>query len=130
MLDLCDEVMGEPAERGHRFDWLLGDPGESGRQQKLPVDAYWPGHQLVVDYRGPLRDRPNQLFDKPGTPTVSGVDRSEQRDLYDMRRDAEIPTHGLRLVVIRPADLDADDRGNLRRNRESDLVAVQALLKS
>jgi hypothetical protein len=33
------------------------------------------------------------------------VERGEQRALYDARRDAEIPAHGLRLLVIRPADL-------------------------
>ena len=27
VLDLCDAILGEPASRQHRFDWLVGDPG-------------------------------------------------------------------------------------------------------
>jgi hypothetical protein len=34
----------------------------------------------------------------------------------------------LRLVVIRPADLDVDGRGRLRRNQEADLVALRKIL--
>ncbi|MEU9453096.1 hypothetical protein [Streptomyces sp. NPDC048277] len=67
-------------------------------------------------------------FDKPDRLTVSGVHRGEQRALYDARRDAEIPAHGLRLIVIRPADLDADGRGRLRRNQEADLAALKRIL--
>ncbi|MFF3713963.1 hypothetical protein [Streptomyces phaeochromogenes] len=66
--------------------------------------------------------------DRPDRLTVSGVHRGEQRALNDARRDAEIPAHGLRLVVIRPADLDADGRGRLRRDRKADLVALRAIL--
>lgn len=43
VVGLCDQVLGETALTQHKFDWLLGDPGESGRRVKLPVDAYWPG---------------------------------------------------------------------------------------
>ena len=39
--------------------------------------------------------------------TVSGVHRGEQRRRYDERRDREIPANGLRLLVIKPDDLDA-----------------------
>ncbi|MFE1230235.1 hypothetical protein [Streptomyces sp. NPDC058745] len=128
IVGLCNQILGESALSQHRFDWLLGDPGAGGRQVRLPVDAYWPGHQLVVEYRELQHDQPMPHFDKPDRLTVSGVHRGEQRALYDARRDKEIPTHGLRLVVIRPADLDADSRGRLRRNEEADLVALTKLL--
>ncbi|WP_306368156.1 hypothetical protein [Nocardiopsis sp. CC223A] len=128
VIGLCDEVLGETGTRQHRFDWLLGDPGANGRRVRLPVDSYWPGRRLVVEYRELQHDRPMPHFDKPDKLTVSGVHRGEQRALYDRRRDTEIPAHDLRLVVIRPADLDADGRGRLRRNRESDLEAVRGLL--
>ena len=128
VVDLCNRLLGERALTQHKFDWLLGDPGAGGRRAKLPVDAYWPGHQLVVEYRELQHDQPMPHFDKPDRITVSGVHRGEQRALYDARRDAEIPAHGLRLVVIRPADLDGDGRGRLRRNREADLVALRAIL--
>ncbi|MGW1785946.1 hypothetical protein ACWCQQ_43740 [Streptomyces sp. NPDC002143] len=128
VVGLCDQVLGEAASPQHKFDWLLGDPGANGRQVKLPVDAYWPGHQLVVEYRELQHDQPTSHFDKPDKLTVSGVHRGEQRALYDARRDTEIPAHGLRLVVIRPADLDADGRGRLRRNQKADLAALRTIL--
>lgn len=128
VVGLCNHVLGEEALTQHRFDWLLGDPGARGRRVRLPVDAYWPGHRLVVEYRELQHDRPVPHFDKPDRLTVSGVHRGEQRALYDARRDTEIPAHGLRLVVVRPADLDADGRGRLRRDREADLAALRKAL--
>ncbi|WP_406175884.1 hypothetical protein [Streptomyces sp. NBC_00996] len=128
VVDLCNEVLGETALTQHKFDWLLGDPGAGGRQARLPVDAYWSGHQLVVEYRELQHDQPMPHFDKPDRLTISGVHRGEQRALYDARRDTEIPAHGLRLVVIRPTDLDADTRGRLRRNREADIAALSKIL--
>ncbi|MFJ5831457.1 hypothetical protein [Streptomyces sp. NPDC093089] len=128
VVGLCNQVLGEVASTQHKFDWLLGDPGAGGRRARLPVDAYWPGHRLVVEYRELQHDQPTPHFDKPDRMTVSGVHRGEQRALYDARRDSEIPAHGLRLVVVRPADLDADTRGRLRRNAEADLAALRALL--
>ncbi|MFE5879598.1 hypothetical protein [Streptomyces hydrogenans] len=128
VVGLCSKVLGEAALTQHKFDWLLGDPGTSGRQAKLPVDAYWPGHQLVVEYRELQHGQSMPHFDKPDRLTVSGVHRGEQRALYDARRDAEIPAHGLRLVVVRPANLDADSRGRLRRSTASDLAALKKIL--
>lgn len=130
MLDLCDQVIGQPGLRQHRFDWLLGDPARDGRQVRLPVDGFWPDSKLVVEYRELQHDRPNRHFDKPDRMTVSGVHRGVQRALYDARRDELIPVHGLRLVVIRPSDLVATSRGKLKRVPDSDLAVVTTLLGS
>jgi len=40
VLDLCDRALAETGRRQHRFEWLLGDPGASGRRAGLPVDGY------------------------------------------------------------------------------------------
>ncbi|MGA5046005.1 hypothetical protein [Streptomyces arboris] len=128
VVGLCNRILGESALTQHRFDWLLGDPGAGGLRVKLPVDAYWPGHQLVVEYRELQHDQLTPHFDKPDRLTVSGVHRGKQRALYDARRDTGIPAQGLRLVIIRPSDLDADNRGRLRRSEESDLAALQKIL--
>ncbi len=128
VIGLCDRALGETGRRQHRFDWLLGDPGRSGRRVRLPVDACWPDAQLVVEYREQQHDRPVPHFDKPHRLTVSGVHRGLQRALYDRRRDVLTPPHGLRLVVITPADLDAPPRGRLRRSSDADLEAVARLL--
>ncbi|MGX1914808.1 hypothetical protein ACWIID_39210 [Streptomyces phaeochromogenes] len=128
VVDLCNRILGENASTQHGFDWLLGDPGKSGRRAKLPVDAYWPGHQLVVEYRELQHDQPMPHLNKPDRLTVSGVHRGEKRTLYDARRDPDIPAHGLRLIIVRPAHLDADGRGRLRRNESADLAALQKIL--
>lgn len=128
VLDLCDEVLKERGLRQHRFDWLLGDPGKSGRRAKLPVDGYWPEAKIVVEYRELQHGRPVPHFDKPDRLTVSGVHRGLQRAIYDARRDELIPKHGLRLVVIAPTQLAANARGRLLRHREADLTAIRNVL--
>lgn len=128
VVGLCNRGLSEQALTQHKFDWQLGDPGAGGRRAELPVDAYWPGHRLVVEYRELQHDQPVPHLDKPDRLTVSGVHRGEQRALYDARRDTEIPAHGPRLVVVRPADLDADGRGRLRRKQEADLAALRTML--
>lgn len=128
VIGLCDEVLGERARRQHRFDWLLGDPGAAATRAALPVDAYYPDHRLVVEYRERQHDEPVAHFDKPDVLTVSGVHRGEQRRIYDRRRDELIPSHGLRLVVIRSGDLASNKRGRLTRDRTGDLAALRAML--
>jgi len=130
VLDLCDEVLGEPGLRQHKFDWLLGDPNDAGHRRRLPVDGYWPGYQLVVEYRELQHDQPVPHFDKPGRLTVSGVDRRVQRALYDRRRDELIPAHGIRLIILRSSDLTSNSRGRLRRRRQPDLDAVRRHLSA
>ena len=130
VLDLCDQVLVETGRRQHRFDWLLGDPGASGKCVRLPVDSYWPNANLVVEYRERQHDQPLAHFDKPDRLTVSGVHRGLQRALYDARRDELIPAHGIRLIVVTPADLDATPRGRLRRNPDHDLKALAHILQS
>ncbi|MFN8074153.1 MAG: hypothetical protein U0Q15_01890 [Kineosporiaceae bacterium] len=127
VLDLCDEILGEKGLRQHRFDWLRGDPGRNARGTALPVDSYWPGHRLVVEYRERQHDEPVAHFDKPDRLTVSGVHRGLQRALYDARREELIPAHGLRLVVVRLADLASTTR-RLRRDADHDLEALRMLL--
>ena len=128
VIDLCDEVLGERARRQHHFDWLLGDPGAAGACAALPVDAYYPDHRLVVEYRERQHDEPVAHFDKPDVLTVSGVHRGEQRRIYDRRRDELIPSHGLRLVVIRSGNLASNKRGRPTRDRTGDLAALRAML--
>jgi len=126
VIDLCDEILGETAVRQHRFPWLCGDAGKNGKVVCLPVDAYYEGHKLVIEYRERQHDVPTPFFDRRHT--VSGVGRGAQRKLYDQRRESEIPKHDLQLVVIKPLDLDADARGRLNRNGDLDVEVIRRLL--
>jgi hypothetical protein len=126
VVDLCDELLGEHALRQHRFPWLIGDAGGDGRCRTLPVDAYYAERGLVVEYRERQHDEPMPFFDR--RQTVSGVGRGEQRRLYDRRREQEIPRHGLRLLVVRPRDLNCDGRQRLRRDAEHDRAALARML--
>lgn len=130
VLNLCDRVLGEVGSRQHRFEWLMGDPGRSGRRVRLPVDGYWASANLVVEYRERQHGQSVPHFDKPERLTVSGVHRGIQRALYDARREELIPQHGIRLVIITPADLDATSTGRLRRNEDHDIPAIQRILSA
>lgn len=77
IVDLCDSVLSKTALRQHRFPFLVGDAGKSGRNTPLPVDAYYPELALVVEYHEPQHSKPVGFFDS--RPTVSGVARGEQR---------------------------------------------------
>lgn len=130
VVDLCDEILNEKAKRQHTFEWLVGDPGLNGRGRRLPVDAFYSDHSLVVEYRERQHDEPIAHFDKPEVMTVSGVHRGKQRRRYDERREQQIPRHHLWLVVVKPSDLSLDRRGRLLRERSRDLGALRALLRS
>lgn len=107
VIDLCDELLGQAALRQHRFDFLRGDAGT-----RLPVDAYYPALHLVIEYKEPQRTRPTPFFDKPHRLTVSGVNRREQRSLYDQRRRDELPRHDINLLEISYDELSHTTRAD------------------
>jgi hypothetical protein len=126
VLDLCDRVLGVPASRQHRFEWLRGDLSQKrGTRSFLPVDGFWPGLSLVVEFAERQHTEAVPLFDR--RQTVSGVTRGEQRRIYDLRRVELIPAHGLRLVVI-PASAFPLRRGRIRREPAVDLEIARGLL--
>lgn len=128
VLDRIDAILGQASLREHRFDWLRGDPGRTGRSAHLPVDAYWPDFALVVEVYERQHDHPVAHFDKPERLTVSGVHRGEQRRLYDQRRRSAIPANGLTLLIVRTSQLAVDRRGRVLRDAEADSVALRALV--
>jgi hypothetical protein len=126
VIDLCDEVLGASALRQHRFDWLRGDarPGKQG--VRLPVDAYYPDRQLVVEYRERQHTESIPIMDR--RMTVSGVDRGTQRAIYDQRRRDVLPLHGIELVELSYADFAHGDDRRLCRRRDEDLAVVRGAL--
>jgi hypothetical protein len=113
MIDLCDEVLGQEALRQHCFSFLLGDPGVSGRRAALPVDAFYPALNLVVEYHERQHTERVGFFDD--RPTVSGVGRGEQRRRYDDYRRTLLPQHGYDLVCFTYGDFAHSSSKRLRR---------------
>ena len=127
VIDLCDECLNSIAQRQHCFDFLRGDPSEKlPKGRMLPVDAYYPALNLVVEYYERQHTESVKLFNKEKT--VSGVSRDEQRRIYDMRRKTVLPNHGINLVIISCTDFNLDGKKRIIRNKESDLNVVRKLL--
>lgn len=121
IIDLCDRVLGRTASRQHRFDFLLGDKGD-----KLPVDAYYPDLNLVVEYRERQHVEPVPFWDKKAT--ASGIPRGQQRPLYDQRRRDVLPRNGIDLVEFSYLDFKCDGRKRLVRDTEDNERVVREKL--
>jgi hypothetical protein len=107
VLELVDEIVGEPGWRDHRFRWLTEDQPEEGWRSPGPllaVDAYYPSRQLVVQYR-------------------------DRRQAGDRRREALIPKQRIALVTVTPEILATDRRGRIAQRHDEDVEALEALLE-
>lgn len=128
VIDLCDHLLGMKALRQWRFPFLLGDPGRNGRCIRLPVDAFYPEISLVVEYHERQHGESVPFFDR--RITAAGISRGEQRRLYDERRRAVLPEHGMRLAVICYSELAHTGARRLLREREYDGLAIVAALEA
>ena len=94
IIDLCDRVLGEAAKRQHKFDFLVGLPSQkSGKRRRLPVDAYYPGKHLVIEYHEYQHTNSVPLWNRI---TTCGLTRDAQRRRYDGFRRKLLPSccHG------------------------------------
>jgi hypothetical protein len=98
IIDLCDELLGLKAIRGHTFDALRGDPGKDGRRRFLPLDAFYPTLNLVIEYDERQHTETVAFFDKKNT--ISGIPRGEQRKKYDLIKRAYPAANQMHLVVF------------------------------
>jgi len=120
IIDLCDSILELCAKRQHRFDFLCGDTGS-----KLPVDAYYPEINLVIEYHEKQHTEPVAFWDNKQT--ASGIPRGEQRVLYDQRRIEVLPENGINIVVLKYADFE--HRSNRRLVRaKSDVTVIKLKL--
>lgn len=129
VLDLCDRILGFKSKRQHKFDFLLGDPNKQGKAAKLPVDAYYEDFRLVIEYREKQHSEAVAFFDKKDTLTLSGVDRGEQRKIYDERRRKVLPLNGILLIEISYSDFKHDKAKRILRDDELDHKIVAEKLK-
>lgn len=129
ILDLAAEVLAEPDYRWqHRFPTLLGDPGQDGRRRPLPVDGYYPRHQLVIEYWEKQHSAPVPIMDEG--PTVSGISRGHQRRLYDQRRQVWAMANGLRFVILDYRGFETDQQGRIQRDPARDRQIVADALRA
>lgn len=122
VLDLCDEILGIKGIRQYRFDFLKGDSGT-----KLPVDAYYPSLNIVIEFKEKQHSEEVKFFDKKQT--VSGVDRREQRKIYDQRRRDVLPKHGINLIEFDYSEFEHTCGKKLIRNKVEDLQVIKTKLK-
>jgi hypothetical protein len=94
---------------------------------KLPVDAYYPSLNLVIEFRERQHTEEVKFFDRKQT--VSGVSRGEQRKLYDQRRREVLPEHGIKLIEFDYSDFKHTSSKKLIGDKMEDLKVVKGKLK-
>ena len=102
ILNLCDDLLAQPSFRKYRFPFLVGDKGRT-----LPVDAYYPGLNLVVEYH----------------------QGEESQRLHDQRRRDVLLEHGVALAELSFADFPHDGQGRLKRFPEPIRAVLQEYLE-
>jgi hypothetical protein len=127
IIDLCDRVLGLQASRQHRFDFLRGDAGRNGRRRRLPVDAFYPGLSLVIEYRERQHTEAVAIMDR--RMTVSGCSRGEQRRRYDERRRRVLPEQDLVLIELNVESFAHDRRKRLKREEAADVAVLMTYRK-
>ena len=120
VIDLCDQLLGIPGSRQHRFPFLLGDSG-----RKLPVDVYYEPLNLVIEFNEQQHSKAVKHFDKPDKLTVSGVHRGEQRKIYDRRKRSVLPKHGIKVIDIPYSAFPYSSNGKIMRDKSVDLNIVK-----
>lgn len=128
IIALCDEVLEATGRQQHKFAFLLGDESAKGARRKLPVDAYYPEHKLVIEYREVQHTAPVALWDKK--PTLSGSSRAEQRRKYDARRRVVLPAYDIKVVELDYSMFAHGSNKRLRRDPVADKETIRAALRS
>lgn len=128
VLDLIAELLNEKFEWQKTFDSLRGDQGKLGRRYKLPVDAYFEQHNLIVEYREIQHYKPVTIMDRKLT--VSGISRGEQRKLYDLRKEKWAHESNIDFFAVSYLDLDHRSSGKLKRTTELDRSTLESLLRA
>lgn len=115
IIDLCDAIFKTKGSRQYRFDFLRGDSG-----RKLPVDAFYPELNLVIEFHERQHSEAVPFFDRK--PTVSGVLRGEQRRIYDQRRREILPKHHIALIEFHIDEFYTSKRRLLRSEKDTAII--------
>jgi len=97
---VSEALGGAEYEPGHRFGFLRGDPTpKRPAGVTLPVDAYYPAYDLVLEFREGQHYGDRVPF-WDNRITATGELRKNQRRKYDERREKLLPTHGIKLLIV------------------------------
>jgi len=126
VLDLVAELLNEEYIWQKKFDTLLGDAGKNGAMRKLPVDAYFPQNNIIVEYREKQHSQSVAIMDR--RMTVSGVPRGEQRKIYDSRKENWAVENNIKFMAILFSDLSYSNNDKLLRNKEQDSEILKRMI--
>jgi hypothetical protein len=113
VIDRCDEVLGFKSLRGHRFSFLKGDEGKTGTLAALPVDAYCPDLNAVIEYHERQHSEPISHFDR--RVVIGGISRGRQRMIYDRRGAWVLPLCQVDLIILRYKEFEHTGAKRLKR---------------
>ena len=126
LIGLVNELLGTRASHQHTFDFLLGDYHKNGKTRtELPLDAYYADQNLVIEFL----DKNNSESVNQDKMTISGVKRSEQRDIYRQRKQGILKANDINLIEVDYALFECDTEQNLSRNKEKDVKLLKEILK-
>jgi hypothetical protein len=87
----AEEVLGAKAQEEVTFDWLVSDKG-----YLMPVDIYFPDHNLIIEYNGQQHYFPVDF----GSGMKEAKKRFEAQKSRDLLKYKLILEHGFNLLVI------------------------------
>jgi len=123
----CDDLLGVPALRNFKFNFILGNYHKDGKTRSaLPVSAYYPEHNLVIEYIVP---EGAISIDHPKRQTSEGTKRAELMGIYAERKKRGLQEKGVNFVEVPYASFTMDENGDLVREEEKDLAVLKAYLK-
>lgn len=127
ILDLLSTILNAKYIWQHKFDRLLGDKDKNGVARKLPVDAYFPKYNLIIEYLEQQHFRPIKIMDK--RMTVSGITRDKQRKKYHNRRKKFASMNGIDYLELSYKGFGHFKNGRLKRLKYSDISVITNKLK-
>jgi len=118
LIGLINELLDTRASHQHTFNFLLGDYHKNGKTRtELPLDAYYKDQNLVIEFL----DKNSSDSVHGGKMTISGVSRSEQREIYRQRKQSVLKGNDINLIE--------DNEQMLIRDKDKDNAVLNVILK-
>ncbi|MEQ8241189.1 MAG: hypothetical protein RIA69_18385 [Cyclobacteriaceae bacterium] len=127
LINHCDDLLGVTALRNFKFNFILGNYHKDGKtRSSLPVSAYYPEHNLVIELIVP---EDAISIDHPKRQTPEGTKRAELMGIYAERKKRGLQEKGVNFIEIPYASFAIDESGDLVREEDKDLDLLKTYLK-